>query len=120
MLVVMEGGHPWGFRIEGGAEIQGPLRINKVTFHFYFAPCDNSCVLQEGNYGDVRTKPIRSHWFCLSKYCILSGLLHMFLKDPVMGVGCQRIVAELDSAGDEGFLYCLAMPLVCTSTKCLK
>lgn len=31
MLVVMEGGHPWGFRIEGGAEIRGPLRINKVV-----------------------------------------------------------------------------------------
>jgi len=30
-LVVMEGGHPWGFRIEGGAEVGEPIRINKVS-----------------------------------------------------------------------------------------
>lgn len=31
VLLVMEGGHPWGFRIEGGAEVQQPIRINKVN-----------------------------------------------------------------------------------------
>lgn len=85
MLVVMEGGHPWGFRIEGGAEIRGPLRINKVTFHFYFAPCNNPsdwCTVGGELWrSSHKTDQITLFWLSLSKCCILSGLLRMFLKD---------------------------------------
>ena len=31
--VVLNGGAPWGFRLQGGKEFRAPLRIAKVSFH---------------------------------------------------------------------------------------
>ncbi len=32
--VILEGGSPWGFRLEGGSEFNEPLRIAKVRIAF--------------------------------------------------------------------------------------
>ena len=41
--VVLEGGSPWGFRLEGGSEFSEPLRIAKVSprKHFHFIDLEN-------------------------------------------------------------------------------
>lgn len=31
--VVLSGGAPWGFRLQGGKEFRAPLRIAKVSYH---------------------------------------------------------------------------------------
>lgn len=34
--VVLSGGAPWGFRLQGGKEFRAPLRIAKVSCHKLF------------------------------------------------------------------------------------
>ena len=31
-LVVMEGGSPWGFTLQGGVDFRSPLRVGRVSF----------------------------------------------------------------------------------------
>ena len=33
--VILEGGLPWGFRIQGGSDTGFPLRIARVIIHFF-------------------------------------------------------------------------------------
>ena len=35
VVVKLENGPPWGFRLEGGSEFEEPLRIAKVSFYMY-------------------------------------------------------------------------------------
>lgn len=34
-MVLMEGGGPWGFSLQGGADFRSPLKISRVSSHTY-------------------------------------------------------------------------------------
>lgn len=36
--VVLEGGVPWGFRMQGGADVNTPLRVSRVSWVVFAYP----------------------------------------------------------------------------------
>ena len=43
--VVLDGGSPWGFRLHGGADVNQPLRISRVSHHHARVPFTRACFI---------------------------------------------------------------------------